>query len=228
MLGRMNKLGLWVAAAFVIATPLSAEVVEQDDSGFTTRVSSDIPANPTKVWLALITPSGWWNPLHSWSGDAANMTLTPQGGGCFCETLPGLEDADTVGLAGSAKHMEVVQAMPLKVLRMRGGLGPLQSEPATGVLTITLQETGDGTRVVWEYVVGGETRYEMPVIAQAVDEVMNEQLARLTAHLGGKLEVASEAPVEEEATSEEELDLAPADQQDSTDESDDFSEAFGP
>ena len=48
--------------------------------------------------------------------------------------------------------MVVIQAVPRKVLRMRGGLGPLQSEPVDGVLTITLQpiedpdEKGEGQR----------------------------------------------------------------------------------
>jgi len=80
--------------------------------------------------------------------------------------------------------MTVIQAYPLKSLRMRGGLGPLQGEPATGVLTITLEEIDGGTRIRWEYVVGGYMRYEVDTIAKAVDGVMTEQLHGLRDHLG--------------------------------------------
>ena len=73
--------------------------------------------------------------------------------------------------------MSVIQAYPLKNLRMRGGLGPLQGEPATGVLTVTLEEINGGTRIRWEYVVGGYMRYDVETIAKAVDGVMSQQLA---------------------------------------------------
>ena len=80
--------------------------------------------------------------------------------------------------------MSVIQAYPLKNLRMRGGLGPLQGEPATGVLTVTLEEIKGGTRIRWEYVVGGYMRYDVETIAKAVDGVMSQQLAGLRDHLG--------------------------------------------
>ena len=67
---------------------------------------------------------------------------------------------------------------------MRGGFGPLQGEPAIGVLTITLQEVPGGTRLMWEYNVGGPMRYKIAEIAPAVDAVMSEQLKRLQVHLG--------------------------------------------
>ena len=75
---------------------------------------------------------------------------------------------------------------------MRGALGPLQSEPVDGVLTITLQPAvGGGTKLVWEYVVGGHLRYPVDKISAAVDEVMSQQLAHLADKLGP---VAVEAP----------------------------------
>jgi hypothetical protein len=68
---------------------------------------------------------------------------------------------------------------------MRGALGPLQSEPVEGVLTITLKtEAEGGTHIVWEYAVGGPMRYEVPTIAKAVDGVIAEQVERLAAFLG--------------------------------------------
>ena len=172
-----------LAAALAASSPAAAEVISEDASSFTTRDAQVIAATPAQVWLALISPAKWWSDDHTWSGDAANMTLIPQGGGCFCETIPGAEDADTVQLSGSARHMEVVQANPHKVLRMRGGLGPLQSEPADGVLTITMQPGEGGTKVTFEYVVGGPMRFEIPVIAKAVDGVLSQQLAGLKTYL---------------------------------------------
>jgi hypothetical protein len=82
--------------------------------------------------------------------------------------------------------MTVLMAEPMKVLRMRGGLGPLQSEPVDGVLTFTLQldKASGGTRLTMEYVVGGHMRYEVPKISKAVDEVMSLQLGRLADKLG--------------------------------------------
>ncbi len=162
--------------ALASGTAAQAEVQQFGANAFVTRDAVTVDAPPRAVWLALSQPADWWSDSHSWSGDAANMTLMPQAGGCFCETIPAVEDGDTVGLAGSAQHMMVINAVPDKVLRMRGGLGPLQSEPADGVLTITLSPVADGTRIVFEYVVAGTTRFKTPVIAQAVDAVMTEQL----------------------------------------------------
>ena len=62
----------------------------------------------------------------------------------------------------------MIHAAPGRVLRLSGGLGPLQSEPVGGVLTITLKETVTGTRILWEYVVGGYMRYKCDEIAPAV------------------------------------------------------------
>src|SRR3546814_8253213 len=84
---------------------------------------------------------------------------------------------DRITLEGSVEHMRVIQAYPERALRMQGALGPLQSEAVTGILTIAISEVEDGTRIVWEYVVGGHMRFEIPVIAKAVDGVMSQQLA---------------------------------------------------
>ena len=188
------------------AAPAAAEVIAQDERGFVTRASSEVAATPTATWLALIAPGRWWSSSHSWSGDAANMTLMPQAGGCFCEKIPGNEISGNVTLDGSSRHMEVVQAVPPRVLRMRGGLGPLQSEPVDGVLTITLQPVDGGTKIVWEYVVGGYFRFEVPVIARAVDGVMDEQLGGLTKFLGPLVqpEPEPEPELEPDVTSEPE------------------------
>lgn len=182
---------LMLAAPALLAAPAQAEVVESSDTHFVSRHAVEVAVPPKDAWLALIAPADWWNDSHTWSADASNLSLTPQAGGCFCETMPAEDDDDSFGLEGSAQHMVVVQAVPRKVLRMRGALGPLQSEPVDGVLTITMQpiegDEGDitGTRFVWEYVVGGTMRFEIPAISQAVDGVIGEQAMGLAEALGG-------------------------------------------
>jgi len=180
-------------AALLAAAPAAAEVTGSGPSGFVSRHEAVVEASPRDVWLALITPSGWWTSEHTWSGDAANLVLTPQAGGCFCEKIPEVDEPGRFTLEGSVEHMRVIQAYPERALRMQGALGPLQSEPVTGILTVAISEVEAGTRIVWEYNVGGAMRYEVPVIARAVDGVMGIQLAALAEKLG-PVEVAPPPP----------------------------------
>ena len=171
-------------SALVAAGPASAEVVRADENSFVTRHEVVVEASPKDVWLALISPAGWWQSEHTWSGDAKNLSLMPKAGGCFCETIPEVDEPGRFTLEGSVEHMRVVQAYPERALRMVGSLGPLQSEPVTGVLTIAISTTPKGTRILWEYNVGGSMRYEVGVISKAVDGVMGAQIAALAKPLG--------------------------------------------
>ena len=184
-----------LAISILAAAPLQAEVIKSDEGGFVTRDTAVVDATPMEVWLALISPGKWWNSDHTWSGDAANMTLMPKAGGCFCERIPEANDADRVTLEGSVEHMRVIQAYPERALRLTGALGPLQSEPVGGVLTIAIGEAEKGTRIVWEYAVGGYMRFPVDTIAPAVDGVMSQQLNGL-ASLLGRIDAADPASVE--------------------------------
>jgi cell division septation protein DedD len=189
---RYPRLAL-AAIALALGTPVAAEVTRSTDISFVSRHEVVVKADAKAVWLALITPADWWSKDHTWSGDSANLMLTPQAGGCFCETIPEVDEPGRFTLQGSVEHMRVVQAYPEAALRMVGALGPLQSEPVTGVLTIVISKVDKGTRIVWEYNVGGPMRYDVPVISKAVDGVMGVQLAALTKLLGGA--VPMPAPV---------------------------------
>ena len=174
-----------LAAVALAAHPAAAEVVAKSEAGFVSRNAVEVKAAPAEAWQALIAPNQWWNAEHTYSGDAANLYIDPQAGGCFCEKLPATKDAAPGARLGSVQHMQVIYAAPGAALRMSGGLGPLQSEAAQGTLTITLKGTPGGTRIVWEYVVGGYMRYKVDELAPLVDKVMAEQLSRLASKLGG-------------------------------------------
>lgn len=196
-----------ILAAGLASGSAQAEITAETDAGFVSRHEVIVEASPKETWLALISPARWWSSQHTWSADAANLTLTPQAGGCFCETIPEVDEPGRFTLQGSVEHMRVVQAYPESALRMIGALGPLQSEPVTGVLTIALTPVeGEGgaahTRVVWEYNVGGSMRYEVPVIAKAVDGVMALQVKGLGELLGVVQGEVGAAPDESSAEGE--------------------------
>lgn len=198
--------GLLALLASGAAAPASAEVTKTHPTGFVVRHEVVVAADTKQTWLALVSPDRWWRAEHSWSGDAANLSLTPRAGGCFCERIPEVDEPGRFTLEGSVEHMRIVQAYPERALRMRGGLGPLQSEPAEGVLTITLTAIEGGTRLVWEYNVAGYMRYEIPVISRAVDGVIGGQAGAL-ADLLGRLDAPAAPPPE---AADEDKPAAPA------------------
>lgn len=190
-----------LVAATVFAAPAHAEVEAVGESGFVSRHTVVVEATAEEAWGAIVEPSGWWNGAHSFSGDAENLTLDAHAGGCFCEVLPAGENR---AVPGSVRHMEVLFADPGTAMRLSGALGPLQSEPLGGILTITLKPTGGGTRILFEYVVGGTMRFDAGQIGPAVDRVIGEQLGRLAASLG-RAEPAPRAVVLPPSTAAEEI-----------------------
>ncbi len=186
----MMRAGCMFAAAFgAMATPAHAELTDSDANSFVSRNTAVVAADKRAVWLALISPADWWNAAHTFSGDSANLTLMPSPGGCFCERMPERDTGSSVGLEGGVEHMRVILAIPDQALRMQGNLGPLQSEPVDGVLTVTLADVDgrpEATRIIFEYAVGGYMRFETPVIAKAVDNVMAQQIRGLAAILGAE------------------------------------------
>jgi hypothetical protein len=178
------RVSIAVAALALSGEPAAAEVVASSDAGFVTRAAATVKADPAATWLALVAPAGWWNGEHTYSGDAKNLYIDAQATGCFCEKLPVTKDAPAGARGGSIEHMHVIYAAPSRVLRMKGGLGPLQSEAVDATLTITLKPVEGGTRILWEYVVGGYMRQKPAELAPVVDKVLGEQLAGLAAKLG--------------------------------------------
>jgi hypothetical protein len=190
-----------LAGALASAVPARADVIAQTDLGFVSRNVVVVAGSPAAVWKRLVAPSGWWSSDHTFSGDAANMSLDPVAGGCFCEKLPADDGAaPRPGAAshplarGGVEHMRVVFVDRTRALRMVGALGPLQSEAVSATLTVTLKEVDGGTRVIFEYVVGGYMRYPADKIATAVDIVMGNQLLGLAKLFGPVARPQAENP----------------------------------
>ncbi len=160
-----------------IAGPAAAEVKSVTSNGFEAASAATIAAPPARVYAALGEVGRWWSPAHTFSRDAANLSLDLRAGGCFCEKLKN---------GGSVEHLVVVYAAPGVGLRLRGALGPLQAEGVDGALSWTFKPAAGGTSVAQSYVVGGYIRGGMEQWAPRVDQVLDEQLQRLKSYVEGK------------------------------------------
>ena len=162
---------LLIAAALAALSPaVRAEVVDAQPNGFEVRQVVHIAAPPDRVYRAMAEIGHWWDGVHSFSGDAAHLSLEPKVGGCFCEALPD---------GGSVMHLRVVYAQPGKMMRLEGVLGPLQGLGATGHLTWSLAPKDGGTDLVQTYDVGGYAKGGLNGLASPVDNVLGHQAARL-------------------------------------------------
>lgn len=164
------RCGGFVLALAILAAPAHATVDDAASNGFTITETADIAATPDQVYQAVTTPSRWWSSDHTYSHDAANLTLDAKAGGCWCETLPG---------GGSVQHLVVVNAIPGKMIRLRGALGPLQAMAVDGAMTLSLHAADKVTHLTMTYTVGGYARGGFADLAKAVDSVLGEQVNRL-------------------------------------------------
>ena len=140
-------------------------------TGFLVKLETNIHAPPTKVYEALVGQIGlWWNPEHTYSHDAKNLSIDARPGGCFCEKLPN---------GGGIEHLRVVYIAPPQVVRFSGALGPLQASGVAGSMTWKLSGGSDTTRLELSYSVGGFIPGGFEKIAPAVEAMLNDQLNRL-------------------------------------------------
>jgi uncharacterized protein YndB with AHSA1/START domain len=144
---------------------------EVTSNGFVVKFDVSVNAPAGKVYEALVGQVGsWWNPEHTYSHDAKNLSIDARPGGCFCEKLP---------KGGGVEHARVIYVAPREVLRLSGALGPLQGSGVAGTLTWKLTGGTGNTRVQLTYSVGGFIEGGFEKIAPAVESVLNDQLDRL-------------------------------------------------
>ena len=155
------------------AGPAGAETSQVSASGFLVTVRHEVKAPPPRLYAALGEIDRWWNGSHSYSGQAANMSLARQAGGCFCERWGN----------NSVEHARVVIALEDRMLRLEGALGPLQALAVNGVLTFALAPKDGGTALVVTYRVAGNEAAGLQQLAGPVDGVIAEQVRRLVAYV---------------------------------------------
>jgi hypothetical protein len=159
-----------VALLALAAGGLRGDVVDSAAGGFTVKITVAIAAPPDEVYGKLVGNVGdWWSKEHTYSGDSRNLSIEEKPGGCFCEKVPG----------GGAKHMEVVNFAPGKMLVMHGALGPLQTMAASGSMLVQLAAANGGTNLVLTYAVTGYSSRGLNTLAAPVDMVLTQQVTRL-------------------------------------------------
>ena len=158
------------AVALLPSVAVQAAIVDQASSGFTVSETLDISAPPDRVYASLLVPSRWWSSEHTYSHEAANLSLDARAGGCWCEKLAN---------GGSVQHLVVVNVVPEVLLRLRGALGPLQGLAVDGAMTFHLRPAAYGSQITITYAVGGYSPEGFGDLAKAVDSVIGEQAVRL-------------------------------------------------
>lgn len=159
------------ALSLAAALPGYASVSAATASSFliTHRVETSVP--PPTLYDALLQPGRWWNPEHTWSGNAGNLRMRVGSAGCLCEAW----ERNTV------EHARVIASVPPKTLRLEGGLGPLQALAVNAVLDFNVAPRAGGSTLVLTYRVRGTPDAALDKLAPAVDKVLGEQVQRLAA-----------------------------------------------
>lgn len=158
-----------LAVACLAGAPQArAEIASSGAGGFVTKSSVMVAATPADAYERFLKVGSWWNLEHTYTQDGRNLSLKAEPGGCFCESLKE---------GGFVEHMRVVFASPGKLLRMQGGLGPLQDLGATGALSVTFEAVEAKTRVTFTYaVIGFLPGKGLGELAAPVDSVLADQL----------------------------------------------------
>ena len=167
----------WIWLAVMVLTGgvcAIAEVADSAANGFTIKSTVNMQAVPADVYQAILQVGDWWDPAHTFSGDAHNLSLEAKAMGCWCEKLPN---------GGSVRHMEVLTVMPGKSLVLAGGIGPMQSLGVAGSMKFQLTAAEGGTKLDFSYAVGGYLAAGLNTVAPIVDRVLGEQLARLKGYV---------------------------------------------
>ena len=172
----MGRRWSWAISLLLCASVAQAEVKDSAANGFTVENVREVPVDAATAWQALVADvDRWWPKDHSWWGAESVLRIESEAGGCFCESAV---DGDREAL-----HMTVTYVEPGKLLRMVGGLGPLQGMGLHGALEWRFKETaGKSTVTLWSRA-GGYTPDDLSKLAPVVDKVQAQQLGALADYL---------------------------------------------
>ncbi|SDZ76879.1 ATPase [Microbulbifer marinus] len=152
-----------------------AEVVTKSAGEFSIKLEQELAQDSAAVYRGLASLPAWWNPVHSYSGSAENLSMELRAGGCFCERWD----------EASVEHLRVIYVVPGREVRLSGGLGPLQSMPVNGLMQWRIVSLGEKSLLTWEYRVWGSNANNLHVIAEPVNSVLKEQFGALRDYLEG-------------------------------------------
>ena len=167
---------IMLAMLLASATPAAAEVVSSGPNGFEIRHSANLVVPQPAAFAAIGQVQNWWSKDHTYSGNAANLSLDMRPGGCFCERFDG---------GGGIEHLRVTFVQPGERVTLTGALGPLLFQAVSGVLDIQVERIAGGSRITMNYRVAGFARGNGADLAPAVDRVLAEQMKRLRAYAAG-------------------------------------------
>lgn len=159
-----------IPIALFAATPAAAEVVSAGSNGFEVRHGVNLVIPQAKAYAAFSEIQNWWSKDHTYSGDAANLSLQLRPGGCFCERLDN---------GGGIEHLRVTYVQPGERVVLTGALGPLLYEAATGVMDIKVERIAGGSRITMDYKAAGFAKGGAAELAPIVDKVLGDQMKRL-------------------------------------------------
>jgi hypothetical protein len=159
-------LSLWICGL----TAALADVVSAGPTGFLVKIDVDIARDKTRVFQTLLKVDSWWDKGHTYSGDANNLSIKLEPGGCFCEIWP----------RGAVEHLRVLSFSRDTSLTMGGGLGPLQNL-GDGVMRFALSPNDQGSHLTLTYRVWGFDDKGLDKMAMPVNQMLSEQVAHLKA-----------------------------------------------
>lgn len=156
---------------FICPDPAAGDVVKSSPNGFVVTAEQTVRLSAADAYTAFVRDfNKWYDAAHSYSGRSENLSLDMEKH-CMLEKLPD---------GGFVRHMEIVYHQPGKVLRLSGGLGPLQEMGVAGALTFAFAESEGHTTVLMTYAVTGADHSGLDAIAAPVSEVLTGQLVRFS------------------------------------------------
>ena len=147
-----------------------AEVIHADPHGFEVREQVQLVVPAAEAMAAFAKIPGWWSKDHTYSGDAANLSLDVRPGGCFCERFP--------KTGGGIEHLRVTYLKPGEEMVMTGALGPLLGEAVFGVLRVSVERIAGGSQLTLDYRAAGFANGGGDRFAPIVDEMLADQMTR--------------------------------------------------
>jgi uncharacterized protein YndB with AHSA1/START domain len=156
--------------ALALGSPAAAEVVSASPNGFEVREQVPLAVSADEAFKAFSSLPSWWDPQHTYSGDASNLSLDVTPGACLCERMP--------KTGGGVEHLRVTYVEPGKRILFTGALGPLLFEAVAGVMDVQIKTAGAGSQVTLDYRAAGFAKGGADKLAPLVDQVLAGQMKR--------------------------------------------------